>query len=220
MCSSCGPERAPDTEETVGLLPVAPPSLGAAGTLLPQLSLQADCGGQSQTHQLRRTPNIPSAPHGSNGAVSFQEALEGTDQSTRTEGSGVSCGAAFRPAGFTPLFGKLIWGAHPDPPWPLFLLSPDPGKPQIGKPQITQPLQPAPSAARGEDSLGSPYTRHHNLSGLPTACKHPSSTVHEGDPSLLWPQPHHTHMFTWMRTHVFTRVRTHIHTCLDRHTHA
>ena len=121
-CPRCGGDAA------------APPSLEVTGTLLPQLSLQADLGGQSQTHQLQRTPNIPSAPHGSNGAVSFQEALESADWSTRTEGSEVSWGAAFSPAGFTPLFGKLRLGAHPDPPWPLFLLSPAPGKPQSGQP--------------------------------------------------------------------------------------
>lgn len=74
--------------DSVSLLPAAPPSLGAARTLLPQHSLQANRGGQSQTHQLRRTPNIPSAPHGSNGAVSFQEALEGTDRSKRKKGQG------------------------------------------------------------------------------------------------------------------------------------
>lgn len=101
-----------------------------------------------------RGPQTSPAP--SNEDVSFQEALEGTDRSTKTEGSGVSRGAAFSPAGFTPLFGKLRLGAHPDPPWPLFLLSPAPGKPQS-----SQPLQPAPSAARGEDSLGSPHVHHH-----------------------------------------------------------
>ena len=133
--------------------PLPLPALGPRGPCFPnslsrqtvEVSLKPTSSGGPQT-----------SPAPSNEEVSFQEALEGTDRSTRTEGSGVSWGAAFSPAGFTPLFGKLRLGAHPDPPWPLFLLSPAPGKPQS-----SQPLQPAPSAARGEDPLGSPHIHHH-----------------------------------------------------------
>lgn len=133
--------------------PLPLPALGPRGPCFPnslsrqtvEVSLKPTSSGGPQT-----------SPAPSNEEVSFQEALEGIDRSTRTKGSGVSWGAAFSPAGFTPLFGKLRLGAHPDPPWPLFLLSPAPGKPQS-----SQPLQPAPSAARGEDPLGSPHIHHH-----------------------------------------------------------
>lgn len=158
-------------------------------------------------------PKHPQRPSWVYGAVSFQEALESRDGSTGTEGSGVSWGAVFSPAGFTPLFGKLRPGTHPDPPWPLFLLSPAPGKPQSSQPRSLPPQRQEERTRWALCTFGIT-----NLSGPPTACKHSSSTVREGDPSLLRPQPHHTHMFTWARAHIHMPIWAHTCTCAHTHT--
>lgn len=129
------------------------------------------------------------------------------------------------------LFGKLRSGHTLTHLGHCSCCLPAPGKPQ-------QPtLQPAPSAARGEDSLGSPYTRH-NLSGhqqpasiCPPLCMrmtrafcslspHHDIQVHVNAAHIA--QYHrgahtHTHMPTWAHTctHTHTHTRTHTQKCAE-----
>lgn len=187
-CGSCGPS-VPQTEETLLVLRPLPSQPCAAGTLASPTPLQAAVRSVSKPTSSGGPQTSPAPLMGLMGRC-LQEALEGTDRSKRKKGSGSagvlpSSSLASLPS-WVPDRGHTL--THLGHCSCCLLL---PGKPQ----QPTPAACPLGCKRRG---LTGPLrdTRHHNLSGPPTACKHLSSTVHEGDPSLLWPQPHHTHMFT------------------------